>query len=72
MKVRSVRALNTTAGRKDYSIAVIGEHSELDVIRDALDSCGMKTEVAFVHNQESTDGENLSFTLIVSLSELHY
>ena len=58
MRIRSVRALNTTAGRKDYTIAVIGDHSELSAMKDALGSCGMKTEVAFLYNQESKDGEN--------------
>ena len=58
MRVRSVRALNTTAGRKDYSIVIIGEHSELGAMRDALGTCGMKSEVAFLHNQQSKDGED--------------
>ena len=62
MGVRSVRALNTTAGMKDYNIAVIGECSELGAMKEALGNCGMESEVAFLHNEESKDGEDPSIT----------
>ena len=62
MSVRSVRALNTTTGMKGYSIAVIGECSELGAMREALGNCGMESEVAFLHNEESKDGEDPSIT----------
>lgn len=57
MKVRSIRALNTTAGKREYVVLVVGEYSKLAVMKDALSCCELRTEVAFIHNEDSKDGE---------------
>ena len=34
----------------------------MGALKDALANCGMESEVAFLHNEESKDGEDPSIT----------
>ena len=58
MAIRAIRALNTTAGLSNYTVAVIGTPQEVCTITKAYEECGLhRHELAFIHKEASKQGE---------------
>ena len=58
MAIRAIRALNTTAGLSNYTVAVIGTPQEVCTITKAYEECGLhRHELAFIHKEASKQGK---------------
>ena len=58
MEARAIKALNTTAGLSNYTVAAIGMPQEADTIAEAFKECGFhQTEMAFIHKETTKQGK---------------
>jgi len=58
MAIRAIRALNTTAGLNNYTVAVIGTTEEVSLITKVYEEYGLhRHKVAFIHKKASKQGK---------------
>lgn len=59
MYVRSIKAINTTVGKTNYTVAVVcSPYIISDVKASLMDSGATEVELGFVHLKDSKKGKN--------------
>ena len=68
MAVRGIKALNTSAGLSNYTVAAVGVPQEMCILTKAFDECGLhQHETAFIYKEASKEGKQFIIQIALCL-----
>ena len=68
MYVRSIKAMNTTVGKTNYTVTVLCSPFMISEVKGALNDCGAADmELGFVHLKDSKKGIEYDITIKIML-----